>query len=161
MSNTRIAHLDEAAWPEGDLDPADLPGPAMPLMYRYWSESRTPPDLPGTQAIDPLLLPRTALPWILVVEVSQAPRRFRFRLSGTGVVEGSDQDLTGRYADEVPHMEALIRRFSWCVDNRRPYYTCTRITFSSKDFKYYHVLGLPFADASGAVTRLIFVIHFD
>ncbi len=59
-----------------------------------------------------------------MLEVEQAPRRFRYRLVGTRLVEVMDRDLTGRYVDDLrdlgPVMDTILARYDTVVDSRSP-----------------------------------------
>lgn len=155
-----VTVLDATDSPTGQKASADLSSDAMREMHAFWLSHRNGDNIPHADVIDPLALPRGALPWIVLTDVEHHPLRFKFRLVGTQIVESEGQNFAGYYADEMPGMETQIRRFSWCVENRRPYFATSRLTFSPMDYKSYDVLGLPFADAGGRVTRILFVMSF-
>lgn len=130
-------------------------------MYAYWLSRRLGEAPPPLSAIDPLALPRGALPWITVLEVERQPLRFRSRLVGTEVVAGIGVDHTGRYLDELPAMEGQIVRFTWCAETRHPYLAQATMTWSPRDYKGYRTLALPFVDDEGRVARILHVFVFE
>lgn len=130
-------------------------------VFAYWLSCRPGDALPPVAAIDPLALPREALPWITVLEVEREPLRFRSRLVGTAVAEAIGLDHTGRYVAEQPGMEGQHARFTWCVETRHPYLAAASLSWSPRAYKSYRTLALPFADAEGRVARIVHVFVFD
>ena len=74
--------------------------------------------------MDPLDITPKLLPWIMILDVEEAPRRFRYRLVGTRVVELLDRDLTGRYLDDQrnlgPVIDEILRRYNIVADTGEP-----------------------------------------
>ena len=69
-------------------------------LYSYWSSKRGPRAMPGRPDIDPAeLLP--LLPHILLMDVVEAGRDFRYRLVGTEVERHIGRPVTGRLISEV------------------------------------------------------------
>lgn len=129
--------------------------------YDYWCENRKAGGLPPTDAIDPTRLPRECLPHIVILDVEPSPLRFRFRLSGTKVVEGLGVDYTGVYLDEIPGIAEQLERISWCAREGCAYLSESLITFAPNNFKRYQVLGLPFGNGALGVQRIVFVFSFQ
>lgn len=71
-------------------------------IYRYWSTKGAPGRLPARADIDPAAL-RGLLPRIALVDVLPQPDglAFRFRLTGTELVQRGGQDPTGKRFDEI------------------------------------------------------------
>lgn len=80
----------------------------MVELYDYWDEKRGDRAMPSPVDIDLLDLP-IQLPNIFLVDVEQNPRRYRYRVIGTNLTEILNEDLTGRYVDEMPW---LFRRYA-------------------------------------------------
>ena len=139
----------------------DLPHRRLRAMYEYWCQKRIGPALPPVSAIDPLTMPRQALPWLVLVDVLGNPPRLRFRLQGTQVVDAAGADYSSRYFDEVPGMEQQIERIAWCVSSARPYLVETQLTWSSRKYRTYSCLTLPFGGESTGVTRVVGVFAFS
>lgn len=81
-----------------------LTRPLHRAAHGYWARLRGPDGLlPGRQDVDPLDIP-DLLPWVNLVEVHRRMDRllFRHRLVGTGIVEISGGDHTGRWLHDVP-----------------------------------------------------------
>lgn len=81
----------------------------------YWRRLRGAGDaLPGRQDVDPLDIP-DLLPWVNLVEVHGGPHdgpakpRFRHRLVGTGIVDMTDSDGTGRWLHDMLRTERMAQ----------------------------------------------------
>jgi len=98
--------------------------PLLRQLYAYWDTQRAGRRMPSRQDMDPLGIDPRLLPWIMLLDVEQAPRRFRYRLVGTRLVEVMDRDLTGRYLDDLrdlgPVMDTILSRYDTVVDSRSP-----------------------------------------
>jgi hypothetical protein len=158
--------MDEHGKPDGsdfDAQPARecLPTDQMRKMFDAWVSARGDDALPPANAIDPTRLPRDCLPYLTIIEVTHAPMRLRSRLVGTAMVEALGIDQTGQYLDDIPGMGTeQMKRFEWCVKERKPYYAEGRLTFSPRDYKRYQALALPYAGDDGRVSRLLYVFGF-
>jgi hypothetical protein len=82
---------------------AELPADCHPdirAIVTYWRAIHPDTGLPGRQHFDPLDIPKL-LPRIRILDVVGDPPRFKTRLLGTKIAEGTGFDYTGRYLDEV------------------------------------------------------------
>jgi len=74
--------------------------------------------------MDPVEITPRLLPWMMLLDVEHAPRRFRYRLIGTRLVEVMDRDLTGHYLDALrellPAVDTTIARCNAVVDSCLP-----------------------------------------
>jgi hypothetical protein len=72
-------------------------------VFRYWLRKRGTRAMPSRADIDPTELDPQVLPHLILTEVVETParRRFRFRLSGTGLKDAVGLDLTGKFIDEL------------------------------------------------------------
>jgi len=75
-------------------------------LFAYWLEKRSERQFPAKSDIDPVEFP-FALGYVTLVDVERDPRRYRFRLDGSILVELSGTDYTGRYLDELPGEEYI------------------------------------------------------
>jgi hypothetical protein len=70
-------------------------------LLEYWRSIRPAEHrFPGRRHVEPTDLPEL-LRWLWLVDVQQAPLRFRCRLVGTGHREMMGKDCTGFWIDEV------------------------------------------------------------
>lgn len=128
-------------------------------MYRFWHDARGTAPCPGPEAIDPLRFPPGMLPYLILLAVEASPRRFLVRLAGDAVNEETGVAVAGRYADELPNSQEICERFNWCVDNALPYMVTAPVTWSSRNYRTYSALTLPFGDGP-QIARLLQVFHF-
>jgi hypothetical protein len=82
-----------------------------PQFLDYWTKLAVAKGgLPSRRDIDPIDIPRDALPFVFLVDVvrEQQALRFRFRMIGTGIaaVEGEE---TGRYLEDAADQARLAQ----------------------------------------------------
>src|SRR5689334_21377806 len=68
----------------------------------YWDRKRDGRCMPARRDLDPLLEIPRLLPWVMLADVLRDPLDFRYRLIGTGVVNRSRRDFSGRRFSEMP-----------------------------------------------------------
>jgi hypothetical protein len=73
-------------------------------LYAYWDVKRAGRRFPARRDIDPVDL-SFVLGWIILLDVTYDPLRFRVRLYGSELAARTEHDLTGVYADEHPWPE--------------------------------------------------------
>ena len=69
-------------------------------LYRYWLGKRGGRRMPPRREMLPEEM-REFLGYIVLIDVTSAPRLFRFRLLGTEIVTSYGVELTGKYTDAV------------------------------------------------------------
>ena len=62
----------------------------------YWESKRLGRKMPARRDLDPLLEVPQMTPWIVLTDVLHDPLDFRFRLIGSGVVDKSRANHTGK-----------------------------------------------------------------
>jgi hypothetical protein len=68
----------------------------------YWESKRAGRKMPTRRDLDPLLEVPQMTPWIFLTDVLHDPLDFRFRLIGSGVVDRSRANHTGKLFSEMP-----------------------------------------------------------
>jgi len=79
----------------------ELNDPDLIRFYDYWASLCGGRSMPSRKDIDPLHIPPAYLPNLMLIEVLQDPRRYKYRLIGTHVVTASGEDRTGRVFENV------------------------------------------------------------
>lgn len=135
---------------------AALP-PLLDDLARYWSSLATGASLPHMAQIDPFSM-RSALGYVILLDVVEGGRDFRYRLYGSVVAAISGFDLTGRLLSEFP-ASRYVAEFAVAVDQavcrrRRPVYT-RRMPVGAERVTAWHRLCLPLVDDAGEVVRLL------
>jgi len=70
-------------------------------LYDYWRSRKSGEKLPARADIDPVDMPRAALPYIVLAEVGEGGNQIRYRLVGTAIVSEWGGDFTGKYIEEI------------------------------------------------------------
>ena len=136
----------------GDIDHADLR-----RLHRYWLGKCAGRAQPARADIDPTEIPEL-LPFVMLVDVLEQGRQFRFRLVGTAVARG--RDPTGRFLHEAApkglyghHINAL---YAQAFRLALPYYTAFSYDFPSRGGpQSIRRLFLPLAEKAGEVNMML------
>lgn len=142
------------------FEESDIPWPAGRDLYKLWSSKRGERRFPARSDLSPLEM-KNWLPNIGLIDVIRDPLRFRVRLAGTNVGRMLDRDLTGTYVDELPDGEALVARYTWAVENGKPYF-CSRIPlmFANMEYQAYSTITFPLGESDKQVNMLLGLIEF-
>jgi hypothetical protein len=70
----------------------------------YWENKRAGRRMPARRDLDPVFEIPTLLRWIILVDVLRDPLDFRYRLIGSGVVDRSRRNYTGKLFSELAHI---------------------------------------------------------
>lgn len=100
------------------------------------------------------------LPFISMVDVERDPLRFRFRLVGTETVRAMGIDVTGKYSDMNPAIAVLNERYTWIVENKRPYLYNGELTWSENSFLNYYALAMPLSNDDTEVNIILYGMYF-
>jgi hypothetical protein len=134
--------------------------PTLKAFDDYWHQLRGGRDIPLFLDFNINDVPPGTIPYMSLIKVEADPLRFRYRLAGTSIVAAYQEDLTGRYLDELDMGDkkqsyltvftrvALERK----VDGRREGYTLedgTRYRFEGNLY--------PFEGVDGRVSRIVIV----
>lgn len=145
-----------------------LPPEASEAEFRellsYWHSKLAPGRLPGRQHIDPTELQPRHLSQLLLLDVIETPapnpRRYRFRVAGTGFSAIAGRDVTGLHYDEISAHERaapVIRALDLVVDRKAPVYLSGRLSIPSQDYVWVKRLGLPLAQDGDKVDMILAV----
>ncbi len=99
--------------------------PEQQEIYDYWRSKCRGGQLPGRYDIDPSDI-RAHLPMVSLIEVQKIgpSPRFQCRLAGTGFWDLYEEEIQGRYIDELPMINDRLnywqRVLSQVAGNRRP-----------------------------------------
>jgi hypothetical protein len=128
-------------------------------LFAYWLDKRGDRPFPAKAAIDPVEFPYI-LGYVTLVDVEREPRRYRFRLDGSILVELSGMDYTGRYLDELPGAEyvAFIKEgYDRVVDSGEPLRYRKNGLFDQQHFSEETII-LPIGDNPPAVDMLVVAV---
>ena len=90
---------------------AEFFSPGVSGLCKYWIERSQGRAVIPRGEVDPLDMPKTALPYVLLIDLSREPIRISYRLVGTSLAAAYGLDFTGLELSsfEVPNgLEAAI-----------------------------------------------------
>jgi hypothetical protein len=128
-------------------------------LFVYWLDKRGERLFPTRTEIDPIEFP-FVLGYVTLVDVEREPRRYRFRLDGSILVELSGTDYTGHYLDELPGAEyvAYVKEtYDRVVDGGAPFRYRKNGLFDQQQFSE-ETLILPLGDNPPVVDRLVVAV---
>ena len=132
--------------------------PTTVALYEYWLEVCGDRRMPLRSDIDPVTIPRAALPGISLVEVVQDERRYVYRLVGTGDVEVRGNDPTGKsvlYGFFGPSAEDALACYDRVVATRAPLLDPMPFTAPSGKFVEEETLFLPLSEDGTSVSKIL------
>jgi hypothetical protein len=131
-------------------------------VHAYWTgichDGRPPERVDFSPAAIPHLLP-----WILLVDVLDNPRDFRFRLVGTAFTQIVRQDLTGlRVTEAFPPEFASRVLDGWneVIANGGPNWARGKLWKKEREFIHWQGVILPFWSPGGAISQLLAAAAF-
>ena len=136
----------------------DLHDMRLRRLYDHWRNLCAGAPMPPREAIDPLDFPYI-LGYVTLVDVEPAPRRYRFRLDGSRLVELSGIDYTGKYLDQLglpDYIDFIAAGYDRVVDGAKPYAYRKEGAFDQKLFDE-ETLILPLGHPP-AVERLLVAV---
>jgi hypothetical protein len=128
-------------------------------LFAYWLEKRGDRPFPAKAEIDPVEF-SYILGYVTLVDVEPAPRRYRFRLDGSILVELSGADYTGRYLHELPGEEyvAFIKdTYDRVVESGQPHRYRKNGLFDQQHFSEETII-LPLGDNPPVVDMLLVAV---
>lgn len=128
-------------------------------LFAYWLEKRGDRLFPAKAEIDPVEF-SYILGYVTLVDVERDPRRYRFRLDGSILVELSGADYTGRYLHELPGEEyvAFIKdTYDRVVDSGEPHRYRKNGLFDQQHFSEETII-LPLGDSPSHVDMLMVAV---
>lgn len=131
--------------------------PRLDGLYRYWQGKLGGRRVPQRRELPPEEM-REFLGYIVLVDVTPAPRRFRFRLIGTEIASAYGRDMTGHYVDDIAttaYREMLRDHYGRATDAAQP--VLHRLTFAEWPGKVHELvrLILPLSDDGETVNMLM------
>jgi len=145
------------------LDSSQLDSPRIHRFHGYWKARRSAEHaVPLRAALDPTEL-RELLPNIVVIEVEQAPLRFRYRLVGTRVVEFNKLDFTGLYLGTIgwDEEQQIVDACAEVVVSKQPLYGCYSWTLKNGAIGKCEFGTFPFSRDGQTVTQIFGIEDYD
>ncbi len=137
--------------------------PILAQALAYWDGKRAGRRMPSRRDLDPVLEIPALLPWLILADVLRDPLDFRFRLIGSGVVERSRRNYTGKLFSELPHLgpeSHLRRQRAAVVEAREPLRCEPPYVGEAPRVRSVVDLHLPLSDDGAAVDKILTVVLF-
>jgi hypothetical protein len=137
--------------------PDQMTVPPLRFLAGHWARLAGDAAVPAVGRIDALEL-GPALGYLMLLDPVGDARDFRYRLYGSTLAAISRLDMTGRLLSEHP-ASAYVAEFGMAayravLERRQPLYTARNPVGAEETARWLR-LTLPFADARGAVIRLL------
>lgn len=129
----------------------------------YWRSKCGDKGLPSRSEIDPIEM-TSFLAGIMLVEVEQEPRRYRYRLVGTLITGMTDRDVTGQFWDEIythSQYDVLKASLDCVVESGKPCRSTGSANYVGKEFVAVEVLDLPLSTCGTEVDMILRVVDFS
>jgi hypothetical protein len=150
--------------------PASLPSfsasiaePMLRAGYEYWRGKRAGRSMPRRSDIDPAEIP-ALLPHLMITEVLDEGRRFRYRLAGSAVTEAFGDSLTGKYVDEIlkgEYGDFILQIYRTICTDPRCLFCESRYTGSTRAGITTKRLFMPLSNDDRVVNQILIVQTFD
>lgn len=133
--------------------------PEQQFLFDYWRSKCRNGQLPSHRDIDPSEI-HEQLPMISLLETCsrQEQIRFKYRLAGTGFWSLFDQEITGKYIDELPIGDRSLywnRVLSRVCDLARPSAGMTRPGTPNRSHMAQFWIRLPLSDDGENVSMIL------
>jgi hypothetical protein len=154
-----VFRKEGAQGPVVTWDPAagDMAAEPLRALLEYWSTLRRTEALPRAELIDPLAM-RRALGYVMLVDVVESGRDFRYRLFGSAIAAVSGFDMTGHLLSEH-RASPYIREFSMALYRaalaRRQAVFSQYAPAGTMKTAEWHRVALPLTDTSAAIIRML------
>ena len=148
-----------------------MPEPALSLVNKdpvlrqaltFWNENRSEPGLPTRAEIDPVRIPRTLFPYLILADVLSTDGHMQFRLVGAQMREKWGADFNRKTSHDIfsgSYREYIEGAFSLCIKQRLPVYTESHFRWDVNGYLWTRRLMLPIADEPLADTKQVLVVQ--
>jgi hypothetical protein len=130
---------------------------ALRFLTTYWHGLAGAGDLPHLKQIDPFAL-RPALGYVMLLDLVDGGRDFRYRLYGTMIASIAGVDMTGKLLSEHPTdhyaVEFALASYRAAMQRREPLYT-ERHPVGAVHATRWQRVALPLVGDDGKVNRFL------
>jgi hypothetical protein len=143
------------------IDPALFKTAAVRQAYEYWLAKCGDGQPPRRADLDPVEM-RPLLPYVFLVDVTQAPLAFRFRLVGSKITEWAEKEYTGlgvNEGDYGPQWRRVFNLYAEVVASRAPRLDLYAAPWVSREFYRYERFIAPLSNDGASVDMLFGALH--
>ena len=130
--------------------------------FAYWDSLRQGEDTPRRKEFNPFDVP-PLMPHMILIEVQQEPRDFRYRVIGSVVLDHVAKNLTDFWMSEIEHQKAPSRIWTSCNHVTETCYPIlSRIPYvgPDADFIYSEDVILPLLNDEREVVNLLTFVSY-
>lgn len=136
--------------------------PALAIVAAYWQARRQGRLMPDRADIDPLDLPPSLWPNLLITEPAGDRANWRYRLVGSAHVERYTYDFTGKTTDEIMHgsyRDYMNRIYDTAFHERVPVYSESVFRWDVEGYAATRRLMLPISHGEPDISAMIFSVQ--
>lgn len=148
--------------PEPANDRFTFASPVVERGYFYWRSKCQRDRPPSRDDIDPADIP-DLLPHVILLDVRQNPRDYRYRLIGTGITRHLERDLTGAWMTEIPIQRPPSTIWDNCsevADSGRPKKSNIPYVGPFQEFLQAEDIIMPLVDETARVNMLFVFVDY-
>jgi hypothetical protein len=111
--------------------------PKVRRIHEYWLSKRAGRPMPSRADIDPFEL-RDCLGNLCIVELTDSPRRYRYRLDGSNLALSTGFDMTGKYLEQMPdpdYRKFVTALYDRVVETRAPAFVANHEDWKGYDLQ--------------------------
>jgi hypothetical protein len=126
-------------------------------LYDYWCERRRGKRYPSRRDIDPAEF-SFALGRVSLIDVFDAPCRFRYRLVATTLTENLGYEMTGKFLDQIPQSETRAYTeafYTKALAAQAPFHARDEVVLDGRRWKH-EALVLPLS-ADGVTIDMLMI----
>jgi len=141
----------------------DLESPSLRAFFEHWRSLDSAGGIPPREAFDVIDVPPWILPHLILLDVLDGGRHFRYRVVGTGVVARIGRDFTGEtvMTYSACHEDAQVQDgYTAVVETGQPHLYTATLRDVGRDHVTYHRLALPLLGHNGKVGFILACFAF-
>ena len=146
-----------------ETPPVNPASPRLRAFQAYWRGLAPDGAVAAYSAFDVVQLPRPLVAFLILLDVIEAGRDFRYRVVGTGVVDAIGRDFTGETVSEYRHRHeppAVAEGYRRVCDRRAPDLYQGTLESVGKEFIRYERLAMPLAGDDDRVAYILSCFEF-
>ena len=128
----------------------------------FWRENRRDAGLPTRAEIDPLNIPRSLFPYLVLADVLSPDGFMRFRLVGARMRDKWGADFNGKTSEEIftgTYRQYIEGAFAQCIRDRLPVYSESHFRWDVDGYRRTRRLMLPIADEAGGPVQQVLTVQ--
>jgi len=149
-----------------EVDPKQLTHPTLAFLRRWWDDKRGTRAMPARADIRPADM-KQHLSWLVLLEVVDGGRDFRYRVIGDDVAEYFNWNATGKTVTDAWAMQpksvcdVVLAVDRGVIANRVPTYAFANSGWAMQGIEHCECLYVPLSDNGDSVDYLLHAFVFN